>query len=179
MTNQQKLKKLFARLDEISAYGRSIGKLSFDMECCAPPEGLDRAGEDMAILGKQVYTLTHAPRYEELVCQLHDDGEGLTAVQKKAVEHLYDSYARSKNISAELSYEMDLATNRAYGDWLNAKSRNDFSLFRDSLAALIRYTRMAIDLRDEHPAGYYKIRSSARTVSGFRLQAMPLLQLLV
>ena len=42
MTNQQKLKKLFARLDEIDAYGRSIGKLSFDMECCAPEEGTAR-----------------------------------------------------------------------------------------------------------------------------------------
>ena len=36
MTNRQKLKKLFARLDEIQAYGRAIGKMSFDMECCAP-----------------------------------------------------------------------------------------------------------------------------------------------
>ena len=50
MTNRQKLKKLFARLDEIDAYGRSIGKLSFDMECCAPEEGIAEAGEDMAVL---------------------------------------------------------------------------------------------------------------------------------
>ena len=43
MSNQQKLKKLFARLDEIEAYGRSIGKLSFDMSCCAPEEGMGAA----------------------------------------------------------------------------------------------------------------------------------------
>ena len=55
MTNQQKLKQLFTTLDKIEAYGRAIGKMSFDMECCAPEEGLDLAGEDMAILGKHIH----------------------------------------------------------------------------------------------------------------------------
>ena len=155
MTNQEKWKELAALLDEMEAYFRALGKLSFDMECCAPPEGMARAGEDMAVLGKQVHKLTHDPRYEQLVCELHEDGEGLTAVQKKAVEHLYDGYARGKNISAELSFEMDMATSRSYGDWLSAKQAGDFSLFRDSLAALIKYNRLAIDLRDEKKDTYY------------------------
>lgn len=155
MTNPEKWKALSVRLDEIAAYGRSLGKLSFDMECCAPEEGLALAGEDMAVLGQMLHKLTHDESYQQLIVELHADSEGLSAVQKKAVEHLYDSYARSKNISAELSYEMDLASNRAYAAWLNAKRSSDFSQFRDSLAELIRYTRQAIDLRDEHPEGYY------------------------
>ena len=155
MTNQQKWRRLSRRLDEIAAYGRSIGKLQFDMECCAPEEGMAPAGEDMAILGKHIHKLTHAPGYEKLLEELHADSEGLSPVQKKAVEHLYDSYAREKNISAALSYEMDLAANNAYSAWLRAKKAADFSLFRDSLAELIRYTRLGIDLRDEKKSTYY------------------------
>ncbi len=155
MTNQQKLKKLFAVLDEIEAYGRCLGKVNFDMECCAPEEGLDQAGEDMAILGKRLHKLTHSKTFEKLVVELHADSEGLTPVQKKSIGHLYDYYARSKNISAKLSYEMDLANSKAYGDWLRAKKANDFSLFRDSLEALIRYTRIAVELRDEKKATVY------------------------
>ena len=155
MTNTERLEKLFARLDDIEAYARVLGKVSFDMECCAPPEGMEKAGEDMAILGKQLYAMTHDPEYTALVCRLHEDSEGLTVVQKKAVEHLYDSYAKEKNISPELNYEMDLAANKSYSAWLTAKQENDFSKFRDSLAALIGYQRQAIDLRDEHPEGYY------------------------
>ena len=149
MTNQQKLKKLFAILDEIDAYGRCVGKVSFDMECCAPEEGIERAGEDMAVLGKRLYALSHSKTYTRLLEELHENGEGLTAVQKKAVEHLYDRYAKVKNISAKLDYEMDLASNKAYGAWLKAKKANDFSLFRDSLSELIRYQRLAVELRDE------------------------------
>ena len=70
MTNRQKLKKLFARLDEIDAYGRSLGKLNFDMSCCAPEEGLELAGEDMALLGKQYFKLTHSKGYEKLLREL-------------------------------------------------------------------------------------------------------------
>lgn len=155
MTNTERLEKLFKRLDEIEAYARVVGKVSFDMECCAPPEGMEKAGEDMAILGKQIYAMTHDPEYVALLCALHDDGEGLTFVQKKAVEHLYDAYAKTKNISPELNFEMDMAASHSYSDWLTAKQENDFSKFRDSLAALIKYQRMSIDLRDEHPEGYY------------------------
>ena len=87
--------------------------------------------------------------------ELHADSEGLTAVQKKAVEHLYEDYAKTKNISARLDYEMDLASNKAYGAWLKAKKANDFSLFRDSLGELIRYQRLVVEKRDERKATVY------------------------
>ncbi len=155
MTNQQKLRKLFGILDELESYGHAIGKMSFDMECCAPEEGIAPAGKDMAVLGKRMHRLTHSKTFETLVQELHADSEGLTPVQKKAVEHLYDDWSRMKNISAKLSYEMDLASNQAYGAWLSAKKASDFSLFRDALADLIRYTRLAVDLRDEKKATVY------------------------
>ena len=155
MTNQLKWKKLSGILDEIEAYGRTLGKLQFDMECCAPEEGIAPAGEDMAILGKQIHKLTHAKANQRLIEELHADSEGLTPMQKKAVDYLYEDYARSKNISADLSYEMDVAFNKAYGSWLSAKKASDFSLFRDSLDELIRYTRQSIDLRDEKKDSYY------------------------
>ncbi|MBR0040244.1 MAG: carboxypeptidase M32 [Oscillospiraceae bacterium] len=155
MTNRQKWKALSKRLDEIEAYGRCIGKVGFDMECCAPEEGIERAGEDMALVGKRLYALSHAKGFEKLICALHEDSEGLTPVQKKAVGHLYDDYARVKNISAKLDYEMDLASNRAYGAWLKAKKADDFSLFRDSLGELIRYQRLTVELRDEKKATVY------------------------
>ena len=126
MTNQQKWKELSRRLDEIEAYARCVGKVGFDMECCAPEEGIEQ-------------------RYGRLLEELHADGEGLTAVQRKAVEHLYDRYAKVKNIPAKLDYEMDLASNKAYGAWLKAKKANDFSLFRDSLGELIRYLSLLLN----------------------------------
>ncbi len=156
MTNQQKFKKLLAKLEEIDAYGRCLGKVHFDMECCAPPEGMEQAGADMALVGKQVYKMTHSPHYTKLICELHEDSEGLTPVQKKAVEHLYDNYKKRKNLTAEFSYEMECVFNAAYGQWLNAKKNNDFGLYRDTMASLIDYTRRAVDMQDDKYPSYYE-----------------------
>ncbi len=155
MTNQEKLAKLFEILTEVEAYGRAVGKMNFDMECCAPEEGLEQAGEDMAILGKHIHQLTHSDEYQQLVCELNADNEGLAPLEKKLVERLYESYEKTKNLSAEFSYEMDMAFNKAYGAWLKAKKNNDFSAFSDSLADVVSYTRKAIDLRDHKYDSYY------------------------
>ena len=153
--NRKKLKQLFALLDEMEAYARCIGKVSFDMECCAPEEGIAQAGEDMATIGRQFHKLMHSKKYVKLICELHEDSEGLTEVQKKAVEHKYDEYIKSKNESAKFAYEMNLASSKAYGEWLAAKKAADFSLYRDSMATLIDFTRRSIDLRDEKKPTYY------------------------
>lgn len=155
MTNEQKLKKLFSLLDEIEAYTRCLGKMNFDLECCAPEEGMEQAGADMAIVGKRLHTLTHSKKYVELIKELHENSEGLTEVQKKGIEHLYERYTKSKNISAKLSYEMDCAFNKAYADWLKAKNAKDFSLYRDSFKAVIDYQKKAVSLRDEQKKTVY------------------------
>ena len=63
--NRKKLKQLFALLDEMEAYARCIGKVSFDMECCAPEEGIAQAGEDMATIGRQFHKLIHSKKVRE------------------------------------------------------------------------------------------------------------------
>ncbi|MBQ6371719.1 MAG: hypothetical protein IJJ22_01180, partial [Oscillospiraceae bacterium] len=99
MDNGKKLKQLKKILEEADAYGRCIGKVDFDMQCCAPPDGMEKAGEDMAVLGRQIHKLTHSKKYVQLVKDLHENGEGLTPVQKKTVEHLYEDWQKTSNQS--------------------------------------------------------------------------------
>lgn len=155
MTNQQKYKQLHKILDDAAVYARTIGKMDFDIQCCAPEEGLPQAGEDIAVLSQQYFKLTHSKKFERLVTELAADHEGLTPVQQKVVEHLSDDWEKIKNIDAKLNYEMSLASSRAYAKWLEAKKENDFVIFRDAFAALIGYTQKTIDLRDEKKATYY------------------------
>lgn len=155
MTNQQKVKQLFAILTEAEAYTRCMGKVSFDMQCCAPEEGMEQAGDDMAVLGRQLYKLTHSKKYERLVRELHEDSEGLSFLEKKAVERLWDEYRKTKNFTPAFSYEFDLAKNQSYGTWIAAKKAADFSLFRDNLETVVGFVRKSIDLRDEKPDTYY------------------------
>ena len=151
----EKLKRLFEIRSEVEVYYRTLGKLSFDQQCTAPEEGMELAGDDMAVVGKRVFELTHSDEYIALVTELHRDGSGLDDIEKKAVDYMWRDYCREKNFTPEFSYNMDVAFNRAYTKWLEAKQKNDFSLFRDSFAEVVDYTRKAIDLRDEKKATYY------------------------
>lgn len=155
MTNLEKRDRLFELLSELDVYNRAIGKLSFDQECCAPPEGLDQAGEDMAFLGKRVYEITHSDEYVTLLRELYEDGEGLSLPERKGVEHRWESYLKTKNFTPEFSYESDLAFNRAYGAWLSAKQNASWEAYKPAFIDVVEYTKKAIDLRDEKKATYY------------------------
>ena len=149
------IQELFDALEEIEAYSRVLGKVSFDMQCCAPPEGMEQAGRDMAIVGKHLYELTHNEAYESLIVDLYSKREQLTVPQKALVERLYDGYRKVKNQSAEFSFAANQASNQAYAQWLFAKKSNDFSKFRDSLSSLIDFTKQAVDLREQTYSSYY------------------------
>ncbi|MBQ6830666.1 MAG: carboxypeptidase M32 [Clostridia bacterium] len=149
------IQELFDTLEEIEAYSRVLGKVSFDMQCCAPPEGMEQAGRDMAIVGKRLYELTHNDTYQALIIDLYDHRDTLTVPQKALVERLYENYRKVKNQTAEFSFAANQAGNLAYAAWLTAKKENDFSKFRDSLASLIDFERQAIDLREQTYSSYY------------------------
>ena len=155
MTARDNWKKLSKILDEADAYDRAIGKLNFDLECTAPEEGMDQAGEDMAILGQRLFSLTHSKRYVALLTALKNDSEGLTDRQKRAVGILWRSHEKEKNLSPAFAYRFDLAQTRAYTAWLGAKKTSDFSRFAPAFEKIVDLTRKAILLRDKkYPTVY-------------------------
>ena len=155
MTNRAKLKQLFQILDQAEAFIRTAGKLQFDQQCCAPEEGMERAGEDIALVENMVHKLTHSKKYARLLTELHDDPDGLTDLERHAVDRRYADWCKTKNISADFAYQMDSAMARAYGAWLAAKKADDYAQFKGSLAEIVDFTRRAVALRDERPEKPY------------------------
>ena len=45
MDHSQQMHKLYQKLEQIEVYQRTLGKLQFDLECCAPPMGMAQAGQ--------------------------------------------------------------------------------------------------------------------------------------
>ena len=155
MTAKENWKRLCRILDEAEAYSRAVGKLNFDLECTAPEEGMNQAGEDMAILGRRIFSLTHSKRYVACLTELKNDGEGLTDTEKRAVEMLWRRYEKDAKVTAALDYRFDRAATNAYTSWLAAKRASDFSLFSGAFARVVELTRRKIALRDRaYPTPY-------------------------
>ena len=149
MNVREKLEKFYELRDEILVYGRTLGKLDFDMQCNAPADGLERAGKDMAILGKRYFELEHSEEYVTLLCELYEEREALELTEKVCIERYYDEYEKKKNFTPEFAYELDSASHEAFAKWINAKEKADFSLYRDCMEKLIVLSRKAIELRDK------------------------------
>lgn len=148
MSNSEKIAKLYKLLEEIEVYTRCLGRLGFDMQCCVPEEGLAQAGSDNAVLSQALYKLEHAAEFQNLLCELHEDSTGLTDIQKIMIERRYENYRKTVNRTPEFAYEMDCVLNKAYVAWMDAKTSNDYSRFRDTFESVIRYTQQDIRLRD-------------------------------
>ena len=62
MTNLQKYAQLHKILGEAFVYRRAVGKLEFDMQCCAPKDGMEPAGADHFVYGSD-FGQIHNPRH--------------------------------------------------------------------------------------------------------------------
>lgn len=149
MTNEERWQALSEKLCEIEAFAHASGKMEFDRDCVCPPRGMDTAARDMAYIGKGLFRLTHDKEYLDLVVTLYGDPEGLTPVQKRVVEDAYKDYVAEKNVSEDLAFRADLASQEAHNAWLKAKEAKDFSLFRDALGAFIEVGLEVLATRED------------------------------
>ena len=155
MTNEERWQELSERLNEIEAFAHAEGKMEFDRDCVCPPRGMDVAAQDMAYIGRGLFRLTHDKEYLALLTALHEDPTGLTPVQKRVVKVAYEDYLKEKNVSEDLAFRADLASQKAHNAWLKAKEAKDFSIFRDALGDFIQVVLEVLATREDQKATPY------------------------
>ncbi len=155
MNNREKIARLFELIEKAEVYERAVEKLDFDVQCCAPPDGMELAASDMAELSKVPFEITHSEEYTDLLLSLKADPDGLTELEKKAVELYVRDWEKEKNIPPELDYELEKTSALAYSAWLEAKKKGDYSLFSGPFSKLISLTREAIDTRENRTGTFY------------------------
>ncbi|MCF0143007.1 MAG: carboxypeptidase M32 [Parasporobacterium sp.] len=156
MTNKEKIARLKELIAEIKIYSHVIGKISFDMSCCAPKDGMAQAGDEMSELGKTPFRISHSDEYVTLLKELHADSSGLDPYETRMIHNLMRSYKRTCNQTPEFAFEKDKTMNSSYPVWLEAKKASDFGMFRDSLKANIAISKEALDLRTDRKGTYYE-----------------------
>ncbi len=152
--NQKKLKQLFLAARRDGSLCPAASARSVSIWSLRARRGIAQAGEDMATIGRQFHKLMHSKKYVKLICSTARGFEGLTEVQKRRSSTNMTSISSPRTRAQSLP-TMNLASSKAYGEWLAAKKAADFSLYRDSMATLIDFTRRSIDLRDEKKPTYY------------------------
>jgi carboxypeptidase Taq len=138
--------KTMSRHEMYSHAGAVIG---FDLETVCPEKGLADQSALNDFLADKDYRLLNGKKfvsaYEDLYAHLGELGE----LDKVLISALHRQHSETKNIPPELQKKFNEAFSKSYMDWLNAKKKSDFSLFRDSLEKVREINLKQIELNSE------------------------------
>ncbi len=145
---RKNLKKLYKNLEKLRKYQHALAIINFDFETCAPQDSKEAEGDVISFLSNQSFKIATSKEMKELTVYLFEHKDELDDLDKVLINKLYEEYEKTKNVSAETQLKWSKIYNKAYVDWLNAKSNADFSLFAPSLNSIIEMMRENVSLRE-------------------------------
>ena len=146
---QQKLDLVHSVLTEAEKYYHVCSILSYDQQTICPEKGREEQGELMAFLSNQAFKLEKDPAYIEAFEDLYQHRDELSEKDAVMAKQLHREYASTKNITPQMDEEFSLVYNKAYVDWLEAKTKSDFSLFAPTLKELIKVIEKQLALKED------------------------------
>ena len=143
-------------LKEASVYDHACHVLNFDMETICPPKAMEEQGNVIAFLGNQSFRLVKSPEFEKASAYIYEHRDELENVYDKALaESLNRDREWNRNITPEMNEEFSRAYNKSYVDWVNAKQKDDYSVFAPSLKTVRDIELKKISLKENAKANAY------------------------
>ena len=130
------LKNLTLVLDTLAIcekYTNACHVLNYDEETICPKKAMENQGETISFLSNKAFELTKSDDFVNAANYLYEHRDELDYEDKVLAEGLRRNYMRTRNISVEQDLEFSKIFNKAFVDWLEAKNKADFSIFKDSL----------------------------------------------
>lgn len=145
---EQKLNIVLNTLKEVEKNYHAYRVLRYDMQTLCPPNAMEQQSKIIAFLDNKAFELKKSPEFIEASEYLYEHKEELGEFDKVLAESLHREYARTKNITPEMSQEFSLTYNKAFIDWTNARKKSDFSIFTPSLKAVLETDLKKIELTE-------------------------------
>ena len=146
-TPQESYEALIARVQEVATLQSCAGVLHWDRETYMPPRGAaHRAGQLAALAGLAHEKFTD-PRLGELLAAVEGtdvvaEPESDAAVNARELRRAYD---RATKLPRELVEEIARVTSLAHGEWVDARRRADFRIFRPWLEKIVALKQQEAD----------------------------------
>ena len=147
MTQSENLKKFEEWIFKQSAYTMALAILNFDKTTIAPVAGNPYRDKRMAYLAGEHFSIMVDPEMVKVLKELKED-ETLDGDTKRAVELYYKGVMDTVCIPKEEYVQMRELFNRAYDAWLEAKNKDEYSIFEPYLKEIIETKRKVYGYRN-------------------------------
>ena len=114
--------------------------LGWDQEVYMPPKGADARARQLATIASQAHEMLTSDKFGHLLQNLSTQ-EGLSDTEQSNVRLSLEDYEKNKKLSPEFVEELSRQQSECFNAWVDARKKNDFSLFAPSLTKMIALKR--------------------------------------
>ncbi|UEG49800.1 carboxypeptidase M32 [Ferruginibacter lapsinanis] len=132
------------KMQKIADVKYASAVLQWDQETYLPPKGNDFRGRQVATLSEIAHEQFTDEKLGDLLTELLSKND-LSGSEKRNIELSLEDYTRNKKIPADFVRTMSETVTRSYHDWANARSKNSFPLFENSLHQVIELKKREAD----------------------------------
>lgn len=141
-----------AKMQRIATLGQTIAVLSWDKEVNLPKNAVAARSNQIAVLSGLIHNEFTDSRFGNLLKRLNNM-VNLDAIELRNVQITQREYDKATRLDEAFVIRRSNVISKAYHDWIEARSKNDYSVFEPSLQAIIDIKREEIALlpKKAHP----------------------------
>ncbi len=149
-TMNEQLNRLYDLLKQCESLTHTMQILNYDMETQAPKKGMADDARDISYLSAQSFAIRSSKEFKDLVTKLKEDIDSLDQYDQRLITLLDREITSEKNVTPEFDKERTELFNQAYITWIEAKDKNDYSLFKDTLKKIYELEKRYVELQDNY-----------------------------
>jgi len=147
MNTEQKLQKYKDWIFKASAYRMALAIIGIDKLTVAPAGGSEYRDKRTAFLAGELFTLETDPEMIQILKELKDD-DTIDADDRRAITLYYQETMKTMCIPKDEFVEARELMNQSYDAWLEAKTKNDYTIFEPFLKKVIETQKKFYGYRD-------------------------------
>lgn len=152
MAKEELLKKYEEWVLKMSAYQMALAIIGVDKQTVAPKAGNEYRDLRTSILAGEAFSIQTDPEMKDVLeALLKEDLDGDT---RRAVELYYKEMKNIMSIPKDFFVEHSNLVNESYNAWLEAKTKDDYSIFAPYLAKVIEDSKKIYGYRNSSESLY-------------------------
>lgn len=126
--------------------------LGWDQEVYMPPKGFEARGRQLATLATIAHEMLTSNDYGNLLDELSGRGD-MSDEQQQNIRLSREDYLKNKKLTASFVTKLTEQTSKSYSTWIEARRKNDYSIYAPELQKMIALKREQAELYgyEAHP----------------------------
>ena len=143
----EKYKQLMSKFKEIVLLSNVYSSITWDYEVMMPKKGIKQRSDEMALMSGLIHERSIDPNIGKLLKELNSEKVfgSLDDFQQRNVTLLHRDYEKEINVPIAFAKELSKHGALCTQKWKEAKSKADYSIFRNDLEKMI-------ELKKQHAA---------------------------